>query len=233
MDSNEVTMSENDRTTTSPPGADARAIAAHGIEQDIADVREATATLSHLVSAVRDEQLGATCNRLVAAVDQLRQSTQHLLGQPNGVDQLSVEPVRVSSIVRRVVTLHDPTGRDVTTRLTPAVARLDTPKVERIVDNLIRNALQHTPQDTHVTVTLSATDADVELTVRDDGPGRAHEQVAALLAPDSGARASWTGLGIVARFVQLHGGTVTAAAGPSDTGLEVRVRLPRAAGTLS
>lgn len=222
-------MTEDARPTP-PSGADAIAIVAHELEHDVADVREVTATLAHLVSGMRDELLAATCHRLVGAVDQLERSTAHLLAQPDEVDRLRVEPVKVSGIVRRVVTMHDPTGRDVSTRLTAAVARLDPVKVDRIVDNLVRNALEHTPPDSQVTVTIAATDDDIELTVRDDGPSEAHEQVAALLVADRDGRTSWTGLGVVAHFVQLHGGTVAAAPGPSGTGLEVRVRLPRAAG---
>lgn len=227
-------MSEDDRSVPPSPvtsPTDAVAIVTHELEHDVADVRAAATTLAHLVSGRRDDVLASTCNRLVAAVTQTEQSLQRLVPDPQELDRLQVEPVRVSAVVRQVVTRHDPSGQ-ITTRLSGVVAHLDPVRFERIVDNLVRNALQHTPPGCAISVSVTTVDeSTVELTVRDDGPDRAHEQVAALLADETIGRTSWTGLGVVSHFVRLHGGTTTTGPGPSGTGLEVHVRLPQVTGT--
>lgn len=208
---------------------DAVRVVAHELQHDVDQVRNASTTLAHLVSGSPDELLTTGCHRLVTAVDRLERSLEQLLRHPEHLNELRVEPVRMSAIVRRVVTLHDPTGRAITTRLSGVVALLDPVKVERIVDNLVGNALRHSPVGGRVTVTVTAPSDDVvRLTVRDEGPDAAHEEVAAGLAGDSSG--SWSGLGVVARFVELHGGTATAEPGPSGTGLQVHVDFPQAPG---
>lgn len=206
--------------------AQAVALVAHELEHDVAEVRDGTTTLAHLVSGGRNDPVTATCHRLVVAVGRLERSLDHLLHRPEQVDELRVEPVRVASVVRRAVANHDPHGRDVRVHLSPVVAQLDPIKFERIVDNLIRNAVQHTPAGSAVTVRLTDRPGGaVRLTVTDEGPGQPHHEISELLATGP-AVASWSGLGVVARFVQMHGGTVTVGPGRNGSGLRVQIDLP-------
>lgn len=206
--------------------ADAVALVAHELEQDVAEVRDVTTTLAHLASGSRDDPVASTCHRLVVAVGRLERSLDRLLHRPEEVDELRIEPVRVASVVRRVVAHHDPDGRHVRIQLAPVVAQLDPVKFERVVDNLVRNAVQHTPSGSTVTVRLmERAGGAVRLTVTDDGPGQPHHEVSDLLA-DAPTDTSWSGLGVVARFVQMHGGTVSVEPGQNGAGLRVQVDLP-------
>lgn len=206
--------------------ADAVTLVAHELEHGVAEVRDVTTTLTHLVGGGRNDPVAATCNRLVVAVGRLERSLDHLLHRPEEVDELRIEPVRVASVVRQVVAHHRPHGHDVRVHLSPVVAHLDPVKFERIVDNLIRNAVQHTPAGSTVTVRLmERPDGAVRLTVTDEGPGQPRDEVSELLAT-APAAAAWSGLGVVARFVQMHGGTVVVGPGRNGSGLRVRVDLP-------
>ena len=85
----------------------------------------------------------------------------------------------------------------------------DLALVERVLTNLIDNAIRHTPEGGRVTVTLRATGEEVQVRVADTGPGIAPEQRAQLFSAPSalaGRRPVSGGLGllVVHRILQLH-----------------------------
>lgn len=101
--------------------------------------------------------------------------------------------------------------------------------IETVVQNLVGNAIQHSPHQGAITVTLDGNALAFQLIVEDQGPGIAiHERAKALqrfqrAGPSGG---SGLGLSIVERLVTRLKGTLTledAATG----GLRVRVDLPR------
>lgn len=104
------------------------------------------------------------------------------------------------------------------------------------VDNVLRNALRHAPASTSVEVAVEVNTAMATVTVRDRGPGVPGEHLDSLFEPftrvaDARDRASGgagLGLAIARRAVELHEGSVSARNHP-DGGLEVEIRLPRAA----
>ncbi len=94
----------------------------------------------------------------------------------------------------------------------PVTIRGDPAMIERIVENLIGNAVKHTPRDTQIWVRVEAADDGVLLTVQDDGPGVPPDERERIFQPfRQGSRAgagSGVGLALVARFAALHGGRV-------------------------
>jgi two-component system OmpR family sensor kinase len=123
--------------------------------------------------------------------------------------------------------------RPVSARTTdPVVVSGDEHRLRQVVDNLVVNAITHTPEGTPVEVGV-ATDGPVAvLTVHDDGPGVDPADAAHIFQPfyrsdPSRARASGgagLGLAIVAAIVEAHGGTVGVGPGPGAT-FEVRIPL--------
>jgi signal transduction histidine kinase len=132
--------------------------------------------------------------------------------------------------------------------VTPAAARLIGPDVvvpgdrdglDRLLVNLVDNAVRYA--GSRVTVTVSATAGQAMLTVTDDGPGiprpdleRAFDRFARLDSArsreaDDGAGAG-LGLAIVRATAQAHGGTAHLELGPARRGLRAIVSLPRPAG---
>lgn len=102
--------------------------------------------------------------------------------------------------------------------------------MKRMVVNLIENSIRYGA--TNVVIKTDYNNADIELRIRDNGPGIDESQVEALFAPfkrgDSSRQGKGTGLGlaIVKRVAGLHEGEVTMR-NHSKGGLEVFIRLPR------
>jgi len=107
----------------------------------------------------------------------------------------------------------------------------DESRLGQLLDNLVGNALQHSPEDTPVEVKLSGTTDGITLGVRNEGPPVPLEERATLFEPfKRGKRASGDGLGlglyIARQIVVAHGGRISVESG---VGLGTRfiVWLPR------
>ena len=90
---------------------------------------------------------------------------------------------------------------------------MDGPKVERIVENLVANALRHTPPGTPLWVRVEPADDGVLIVVEDAGAGVPEDMRATIFEPFrqgapglKGTPGVGIGLALVARFASLHGG---------------------------
>ena len=105
----------------------------------------------------------------------------------------------------------------------------DAARLRQVVTNLLDNALRFTPRAGCVTLTVTTTEADVTLLVRDTGPGLAELEARVFerfYRANAEASGSGLGLAIVKSFVELHGGRVDAENAP-EGGAVFRVLLPR------
>jgi two-component system OmpR family sensor kinase len=117
----------------------------------------------------------------------------------------------------------------------PAEVFGDERRLRQVVNNLVSNALLHTPEAADVTVRVGAEGGNVVLEVIDEGPGMSQEDAQRAFerfyrTDSSRARVSGgTGLGlsIVDSLVYAHGGTVAVTTEPGR-GCHFRVLLPRA-----
>jgi two-component system osmolarity sensor histidine kinase EnvZ len=115
----------------------------------------------------------------------------------------------------------------------PAALHLETFNVQRVVENLVDNAVRHGRPPVHVRTEQS--DLFATLVVRDAGAGIPEEKRQAVLQPfvrlassDAKSAGSGLGLAIVERIAHRHGGTVTLSNVPG--GFEVRVTFSRRPG---
>jgi signal transduction histidine kinase len=137
----------------------------------------------------------------------------------------------VTELVKRVLQGFD-SDQPITMQGDPVLAEIDGPKVERIVENLIANAVKHTPPGTEIEVLVARGEGGVLITVDDRGPGIAEEEREAIFEPftrgvGSVAERPGTGIGLslVAQFAELHGGRAWVEDNPGG-GASFRVFLP-------
>jgi PAS domain S-box-containing protein len=130
-----------------------------------------------------------------------------------GVLTAALVPTDIGAVVRELVASADVVaGRRLDLDTAPLTMPADVVMVERIVDNLLRNAVRHTPGDSRIWVRVERMDDGALITVEDDGPGVAPEDRARIFeAFNQGSstgqdRGVGVGLAVVARFAELHGG---------------------------
>ena len=115
--------------------------------------------------------------------------------------------------------------------------RANPERLQRVLFNLIQNAVQHTPDGGEISVVATATSDAVEVDVADTGSGIASDEVERVFEPlwrggDAGAARSGDGAGLglpIARsIVEAHGGRIFVA-DTSASGTRVCFSLPRIA----
>jgi PAS domain S-box-containing protein len=119
-------------------------------------------------------------------------------------------------------------SRGVALELTPGedvAAEADREKIQQLLLNLVRNAIEATGRGGHVDVSVAARGPYAEIVVHDDGPGLATGSP--VFAPFYTTKEHGTGLGlaIVHRIAMDHGGQVAVQSIPGDT--RFTVSLPR------
>lgn len=132
-----------------------------------------------------------------------------------------------------LASLSVPTARvrvEVADDLPAAVA--DAALLERVVANIVANALEHAPGDTHVTVQAAGVDGQAVLRVIDRGPGVPAEAHDRLFDPfqrlgDQSGGGVGLGLAVAAGFMRAMHGTLDTGDTPGG-GLTVTLRLPLA-----
>ncbi|MER6161094.1 MtrAB system histidine kinase MtrB [Streptomyces sp. NPDC001868] len=158
-----------------------------------------------------------------------------------GAAALEAEPIDLREVVRKVVSGAEPLAERKGTRIRvlgdqqPVVAEADARRVERVLRNLVVNAVEH-GEGKDVLVKLAAAGGAVAVAVRDYGvglkPGEATRVFSRFWRADP-ARARTTGgtglgLSIALEDARLHGGWLQAWGEPGG-GSQFRLTLPRTA----
>jgi two-component system, OmpR family, sensor histidine kinase MtrB len=160
-----------------------------------------------------------------------------------GVAELAIERVDLRDIVRRsaetVRHLVDDSATPLLLDLTePAEAEVDPRRVERILRNLLANAIDH-GESRPIEVRVAADDHAVAVVVRDHGIGLKPGEAGLVFNrfwradPSRQRRSGGTGLGLAISLedARLQGGWLQAW-GETDHGSVFRLTLPRTAGDL-
>ena len=147
------------------------------------------------------------------------------------------EPTDLAALIERIAVAWRPAaevaGIAFVTRTAPTLmASVDMVAIERIVTNLISNAVKYTPPGGTVELELVRDHAGIRLSVLDTGTGfdpdlrdRLFERFERSSGDDRRKHGSGLGLHLAKQLVEIHGGSLEAIVRPSG-GSELRVRLP-------
>jgi PAS domain S-box-containing protein len=186
-----------------------------------------------------DELSETTRAEILAHLDEQAAKLNRLLSDLLDIDRLrhglvapSFRPTDIGRLAEAVVADHAANGHPIDVRAAAVVADVDAAKIERILENLVANAVKHTPFGTAIRVRVESVDAGVLLAVDDRGPGVPKQDRDAIFGVfNRGARATASapgagiGLSLVAQLVALHDGRVWVEDNPGG-GASFCVLLP-------
>lgn len=189
----------------------------HELRTPLASVLGFAHTIADNGHRLSDAEKGDLLGRIVHGAERLDRLITDLVDLDrirHAAAAAAREPVDLSSLVRRTAGTADLEDRPLLLHVEEVgEAAADRAQVERILDNLLSNAVRYTPPGTPVTVHLARHGDAVLLVVEDRGPGVPDEfkrQIFEMFRQGPGtprhAPGIGVGLSLVARFAELHGG---------------------------
>lgn len=132
------------------------------------------------------------------------------------MEMRALEKERVSRVVDDVLPILTLTGQDrsigITTDIAmPDMVRMDRIQVQQALVNLVRNAVEASPNNSSVLISGKVlSDRAYEIAVEDSGPGIASDQVDSVFQPMTSTKSGGMGLGlsVTRTIVESHGGTL-------------------------
>jgi two-component system, OmpR family, sensor histidine kinase KdpD len=207
------------------------------------DLRTPLASAKAAISSLRNEDVPFTADdrrELLAtadeSLDRLIRLVENLLDMSRlqaGVLGTSPQPIGAGEAVAKAVDALGPTGKDISLQIPDDLAEVlvDPGLLERILVNVLSNALRHSPPGRPTLVTASEHAGDVEIRIIDHGPGIPEEAHDRVFQPFQrlGDRDNETGIGLglaLSRgLAEAMGGTLEPDETPGG-GLTMVLRLP-------
>ena len=211
---------------------------AHELRTPLAVQRAHIEALEDGIYALSIENLApieAQNHLLTRLVDDLRT----LALADSGQLELIRTPTDFGALIQKAVTGLEPRAADRQIKIDLSLEEsspplnLDAQRIEQILNNLLDNALRHTPDSGTIHIQCTSDSGQICLTVRDNGPGIPKDALPHLFerfyrADKSRSRSEGgTGLGlsIARKLAQAHGGDLGAANHP-DGGAVFTLSLP-------
>ncbi|MEO8424067.1 MAG: HAMP domain-containing sensor histidine kinase [Actinomycetota bacterium] len=222
---------------------------AEGMRRDLIvavshDLRTPLASLRAMVEAI-DEGVVEDAPTVRRYAGEMRRSVEQLVAMVDDLFELAqldagaikAETTRANldDVVRSALEAIEPTaglkGLAIVADLGGAAGATCSPRLVRVLQNLLVNAVRHTPPDGTVTIAAIEDERGLTVSVEDTGEGIAEADLPHVFEPffradpaRSGAGAG-LGLALAERIVQAMGGTIAAESRPTD-GTRFAVELP-------
>jgi heavy metal sensor kinase len=173
------------------------------------------------------------CDRLLDMINTMLMISK----TESGVDKISSKDVDLTGIVRQACELFEPTAEDKKVDLgydVPDGSHLigDTPMIQRMLSNLLDNAIKYTPSGGVVNIAVSESAAQIIVAVKDTGIGISQPDLPRIFERfyrcDQSRSHAGIGLGLsLARAIaRAHGGDITVTSTPNQ-GSTFTVTLPK------
>jgi signal transduction histidine kinase len=193
----------------------------------IHDLKNPLSTIALEIELMSSRLSGACGHELAPAIGRIRRNVRFLdrlvyelmdaCTLANGRFALRRSPCELGTLVAETVERTVPSAERhrVTLEVGERVdVMADALRIERVVANLLGNALKYTPPSSGILIRMRADTDTVQVSVCDSGPGLSLEEIELLFQPyrrvaSSRARPG-TGLGLYVskRIVEAHGGTI-------------------------
>jgi len=178
----------------------------------------------------------------IARLDELIEDILSISRLQSEPSSLHKEPADLRHLLERITTDASFEAKEKRCRIewmmgdTPCILSLDPQWASAAIENIVRNAIRYTREESAVSITLEQNAHEACVTVCDAGPGVPENQLAQIFEPfyrverDRGRLSGGTGLGlaIAARVLGAHGGRIEARnlSAPA-AGLMIRMWWPK------
>jgi signal transduction histidine kinase len=211
---------------------------AHDLRSPITRMRGMAEMALSTTDSVDDwTEVGGTiieeCDRLLGMINTMLDISE----AEAGLAKLQLEEVNLAGLMRDICELFEPAADDRGVTLTVEAPSLihvscDARKIQRVVSNVLDNAIKYTGQGGRVGVYLADGKGEVTLSFEDTGVGvpeadlprlfeRFYRSEKSRSAPGNGL-----GLSLAQAFVLIHGGTITASS-TEGRGSRFVITLPK------
>lgn len=193
----------------------------HELRTPITTIIGATDNLQSLNGNLPEETRKILVNEISVAGLRLNQQVENLLSMSrleSGFLQVKKDWVDLHDLIHKTLNqLEIPLQNFNVAVFIPEsfpLCKLDYGLMEQVLFNLVNNAVNHTPQDSKITVQAEMEQEQLVLIVADSGPGFPQQEIDKVFDKFyrlQGSKPGGTGLGLsIARgFVEAHGGTIT------------------------
>ncbi|MBV6751636.1 PAS domain-containing protein [Pseudomonas chlororaphis] len=189
----------------------------------------------HFDSESREADLLNTVNEEMQRLMQLINDLLNFSRYQNGLQKLTLLPCDIETLLEasrlRFAERALTQGIDLQVELQPPLPRLpaDQPQLERVLDNLLDNALRHTARGGQIRLQARRHGERVIISVEDNGEGIAYGQQGRIFEPfvQVGRKKGGAGLGLALckEIVQLHSGRMGVYSRPGQ-GTQFYMALP-------
>lgn len=183
----------------------------------------------------READLLMTVNEEMQRLMQLINDLLNFSRYQSGLQKLTLGPCSIDGLLQRTRDRYNSAasaqGTELTIELEDGLPRLhaDEAQLERVLDNLMDNALRHTPSNGHIRLQARRHAERVIISVEDNGEGIAYGQQGRIFEPfvQVGRKKGGAGLGLALckEIVQLHGGRMGVYSRPGQ-GTQFYMTLP-------
>jgi len=212
----------------------------HELKTPLASIREGASLLLEGGAGILSPEQQEITEILSKNSVQLQKLIENLLGYNMALAKSTVinrSHWSMTSMVEDIVNDHKPViikkGLQMDMRLDPLDVYADRGLLHSVIDNLMSNALKHTPQNGTIAITLYRESGIMFLDMADSGPGIAPEDAKKIFEPffqgksvsTSPVKGTGLGLAIAREYIAAHGGKLELVT-ESKTGAHFRIILP-------
>jgi len=199
------------------------AILAHEIRNPLASLKGHAQLLAERTPPESQEH--GKVDRIVTEAYRLEALTTDLLDFVR-TGPLDIRPVKVEDLLQKAAAEAGSDAVRLDTSGAPEIWPMDARRMDQVLHNLMRNAVEASPEGAPVEVKAAREGEALTVAFLDRGEGIPQESLERIFEPFFTTRTRGTGLGLAVarRIVELHGGTLTARNRP-DGGAEFRLVL--------
>jgi len=199
------------------------AVLAHELRNPLASLKGHAQLLTEALPEGRSR---TKAERVVKEALRLEDLTSSLLAfvRTGTIHRQETDPV---AVVRAAAEEVDPRLIELDAQAAPSSWSLDAARMQQVLSNLLRNAVQASPPGSPVFARIATEEKALLYEVRDVGTGIPAGQENVIFEPFHTGRPLGNGLGLAVarRVVELHGGSIRASNHPAGGAL-FRVRIP-------